>query len=258
LECLHTGVNWNQPGPIASAEFCCFDKQLSREMAKVCRRYGREALGFMEGKVGNPLDTERPWQADLCQFFTREKVAELCLLRVTFPKNLLSMRLLEPAAGQGAFFLPLLARLVRSCRRQRKSFDALRPIIRAYEIDAESPSSSVCKQGQRSRRSGSMGPRRAGSRATGFETKISLRPGRGRASRILSAILHNIRWDAIPGSLRESYRARFASFKQRADLYVAFIEHALSLLHQHGSGDAARLLGSIGLMAAHSLIGGLT
>jgi hypothetical protein len=159
-------------------------------MAKVCRRYGREALGFMEGKVGNPLDTERPWQADLCQFFTREKVAELCLLRVTFPKNLLSMRLLEPAAGQGAFFLPLLARLVRSCRRQRKSFDALRPIIRAYEIDAESPSSSVCKQGQRSRRSGSMGPRRAGSRATGFETKISLRPGRGRASRILSAILH--------------------------------------------------------------------
>ncbi len=88
----------------------------------------------MEERVDISLDTGRPWQADLCQFFTREKVAELC---VNFPKNLLSMRLLEPAAGHGAFFLPLLAPLVRSCRRQKRSFDVLRPIIRAYEIDPQ-------------------------------------------------------------------------------------------------------------------------
>jgi hypothetical protein len=61
----------------------------------------------MEGRVDIRLDSERPWQADLCQFFTRERVAELCLRHVTFPKNLLSIRLLEPAAGQGAYFLPL-------------------------------------------------------------------------------------------------------------------------------------------------------
>src|SRR5215831_4402214 len=90
----------------------------------------------MEGRVNIPPDTVRPWQADLCQFFTRENVAELCLRHITFPKNVLSMRLLEPAAGQGAFFLPLLGRLIRSCRLQKKSFDFLRPIIRAYEIDA--------------------------------------------------------------------------------------------------------------------------
>src|SRR5690348_18237491 len=91
----------------------------------------------MEGQVNVPLDVERPWQADLCQFFTRDKVAELCLAQIAFPKNLLSMKFLEPAAGQGAFFLPLLPRLVRSCRRQRKSFDVLLPLIRAYEIDPE-------------------------------------------------------------------------------------------------------------------------
>src|SRR3954451_15177698 len=91
----------------------------------------------MEGRVDIPPDTGRPWQADLCQFFTRENVAELCLRHVTFPKNLLSMRLLEPAAGQGAFFLPLVARLIRSCQRQEESFDVLRPIIRPYEIDAQ-------------------------------------------------------------------------------------------------------------------------
>ena len=36
-----------------------------------------------------------------------------------------------------AFFLPLLEPLVRSCRRQEKSFEVLRPTIRAYEIDAQ-------------------------------------------------------------------------------------------------------------------------
>jgi adenine-specific DNA-methyltransferase len=91
----------------------------------------------MEGRVDLRPDIGRPWQADLCQFFRRENVAELCLRHVTFPKNLLLMRLLEPAAGRGAFFLPLVARLVRSCRRQEESFDVLRPIIRAYEIDAQ-------------------------------------------------------------------------------------------------------------------------
>lgn len=91
----------------------------------------------MEERVDISLDTDRPWQADLCQFFTREKVAELCLRHVNFPKNLLSMRLLEPAAGHGAFFLPLLAPLVRSCRRQKRSFDVLRQIVRAYEIDPQ-------------------------------------------------------------------------------------------------------------------------
>jgi adenine-specific DNA-methyltransferase len=34
--------------------------------------------------------------------------------------------------------------------------------------------------------------------------------------------------------LRESYRKRFSSFKQRADLYVAFIERSLDLLEPNG------------------------
>ena len=91
----------------------------------------------MEGKVEARLEAERPWQADLCQFFTRDKVVELCLRHVAFPENLLTMRLLEPAAGQGAFFLPLLPRLVEACRTQKETMDLLRPVIRAYEIDGE-------------------------------------------------------------------------------------------------------------------------
>jgi adenine-specific DNA-methyltransferase len=188
----------------------------------------------MEGRVDIPLDTERPWQADLCQFFTREKVAELCLRHVTLPKNLLAMRLLEPAAGQGAFLLPLLARLVRSCRRQKKSFDALRPIIRAYEIDAQV---AITLRLQIQTTLAALGIDKPTARHIARdwirnEDFLEARP-RMRFTHIVGNPPY-IRWDAILGSLRESYKARFASFKQRADLYVAFIEHALSLLSQHG------------------------
>ncbi len=39
---------------------------------------------------------------------------------------------------------------------------------------------------------------------------------------------------AVRRALRDVYKTRFKSFKQRADLYVAFIEHALGLLEPYG------------------------
>jgi hypothetical protein len=144
------------------------------------------------------------------------------------------MRLLEPAAGQGAFFLPLLTRLVRSCRRQKKSFDVLLPIIRAYEIDTQvvitlrlQTETTLVALGI-----GRPTARRIAREWIRNEDFLEARP-RTRFTHIVGNPPY-IRWDAIPGSLRESYKTRFASFKQRADLYVAFIEHALSLLDQHG------------------------
>jgi adenine-specific DNA-methyltransferase len=188
----------------------------------------------MEGRVDISPDAARPWQADLCQFFTRENVAELCLRHVTFPKNLLSLRLLEPAAGQGAFFLPLMARLVRSCRRQEKSFDVLRPTIRAYEIDAQVAATLRFQTETTLEALGIDGPTalRIARDWVRNEDFLEAKP-RKRFTHIVGNPPY-IRWDAIPAALRESYKARFASFKQRADLYVAFIEHALSLLEQGG------------------------
>jgi adenine-specific DNA-methyltransferase len=188
----------------------------------------------MEGRVDLPLDTERPWQADLCQFFTRENVAELCLGHVKLPQNLLTMRLLEPAAGQGAFFLPLLGRLVRSCRRQGVGFDALRPLIRAYEIDAHVATSLRLQTEAALEVLGvdETTARRVTRDWIRNEDFLESRP-RTRFTHIVGNPPY-IRWDAIPGALRNSYKARFTSFKQRADLYVAFIEHALSLLDERG------------------------
>jgi adenine-specific DNA-methyltransferase len=188
----------------------------------------------MEGRVDISVDAGRPWQADLCQFFTRENVAELCLRHVTFPKNLLSMKLLEPAAGRGAFFLPLVARLVRSCRRKGESFDVLRPIIRAYEIDAQVAATLRIETETTLEALKVDGPtaRRIARDWVRNEDFLETKP-RMRFTHIVGNPPY-IRWDAIPSTLRDTYKVRFLSFKQRADLYVAFIEHALSLLEQCG------------------------
>lgn len=188
----------------------------------------------MEGRVDIPLDAGRPWQADLCQFFTRRDVAELCLQHIVFPKNILSIRLLEPAAGQGAFFLPLLPRLVRSCQRQKRDFGVLRPIIRAYEIDARVANTLRLQTETVLEELGVDRPTARQIARDWIRNKdfLEARP-RTRFTHIVGNPPY-IRWDAIPSSLRDSYKTRFASFRQRADLYVAFIEHALALLDQSG------------------------
>ncbi|MCK1463147.1 N-6 DNA methylase [Bradyrhizobium sp. 2] len=188
----------------------------------------------MEGKVEARLEAERPWQADLCQFFTRDKVAELCLRHVAFPENFLTMRLLEPAAGQGAFFLPLLPRLVEACRTQKKTMDLLRPVIRAYEIDG-AVAADLRRQCAATLEELDVPRAKAVQIAQSWirnEDFLEARP-RKRFTHIVSNPPY-IRWDSIPAALRDVYKTRFKSFKQRADLYVAFIEHALGMLEPYG------------------------
>ena len=188
----------------------------------------------MEGKVEAGLEAERPWQADLCQFFTRDKVVELCLRHVAFPENLLTMRLLEPAAGQGAFVLPLLPRLVEACRTQRKTMDLLRPVIRAYEIDRE-VATNLRRQCATTLEELDVPRAQAMEIAQSWirnEDFLEARP-RKRFTHVVSNPPY-IRWDSIPAALRDVYKTRFKSFKQRADLYVAFIEHSLGLLEPYG------------------------
>jgi hypothetical protein len=112
--------------------------------------------------------------------------------------------------------------------------DVLRPIIRAYEIDAQVAITLRVQTGTTLEALGVHGPtaRHIARDWIRNEDFLEARP-RSRFTHIVGNPPY-IRWDAIPGSLRESYKARFASFKQRADLYVAFIERALSLLDQHG------------------------
>lgn len=177
---------------------------------------------------------ERPWQGDMCQFFTRESVSRYCLRQLTLPANMLSLRLLEPAAGHGAFLVPLIPKLAKACRAQKRPYATLSRCVRAYEIDPAVASSLLKKCTDTLRDNGV--PTEIAKRIARYwvrnedflEAKI-----RSRFSHIVSNPPY-IRWDSIPARLRDSYKARFSSFKQRADLYVAFIERALELLQSEG------------------------
>ena len=190
--------------------------------------------GYMEGQFLVRDNAEQPWQGDLCQFFTRETVSRYCLQQLTLPANVLSLRLLKPAAGHGAFFVPLISKLASACRAQKRSYATLSRCVRAYEIDPVVAASlrqkctdTLCHNGV---------PTEIAKRVARYwvrnedflEAKI-----RSRFSHIVSNPPY-IRWDAIPARLRDCYKARFSTFKQRADLYVAFIERALELLQSEG------------------------
>jgi adenine-specific DNA-methyltransferase len=146
----------------------------------------------------------------------------------------LSLRLLEPAAGHGAFIIPLIPRLVRSCRSRRRSCDALQPVIRAFEIDPVVAASLRRKCATELRKQG-VAPKQARRLV-----RCWIQTGDFLEKRITARFSHivgnppYIRWDAVPESLRDRYRERFSSFKQRADLYVAFIQKSLALLEPTG------------------------
>lgn len=188
----------------------------------------------MEGYVVEKAVVERPWQGDLCQFFTREEVARVCVGELTLPRNLLELRLLEPAAGHGAFILPLIPRLVRSCLSQSLSPVSLVPVIRSYEIDSLVATSLRQKCLDALRDCGIK------SDSARMLVQAWVKTGDFLEADIREKFTHivgnppYIRWDAIPETVREAYRERFRSFKQRADLYIVFIEKSLSLLRGNG------------------------
>lgn len=179
-------------------------------------------------------DVVSGWQGKLCQFFTRDEIARYCLGQLSFPPTLLNMRLLEPAAGRGAFILPLIERLAKTGSAKRNTHEQLHEMIRAYEVDKHVADRlrANCKSALE---------------VAGFEPKTATSLVKAWVVRgdFLDAdlsprfthIVGNppyIRWDAIPRPLLKQYRAQFGSFRARADLYVAFIEKSLGLLDDNG------------------------
>lgn len=174
------------------------------------------------------------WQGALCQFFTRDAVARFCLDRLALPKDLLSIRLLEPAAGRGAFILPLIPHLVQACRSQGKQFRHLTNVVRAYEVDGKI-ATQLRKACIGALRVSGVSPHTARRLVRYWIKNADFL--NAEISSSFTHIVGNppyIRWDAIPKPLISSYRQRFGSFKARADLYVAFIDKSLTLLEPYG------------------------
>lgn len=188
----------------------------------------------MEGHFAAKAGFDQHWQGELCQFFTRTDIARLCIRQLDLPRNLLSIRLLEPAAGQGAFILPLIPRFVRQCQKDREPLEALTSIIRAFEIDPE-VAASLRQRCATALSDAGVDKAKARKIVRAWVRNEDFLEADVKTT--FSHIVGNppyIRWDAVPLRLRATYRTRFSSFKQRADLYIPFIEKSLGLLKPTG------------------------
>ena len=72
--------------------------------------------------------------------YTKRWVVELLLDLAGYraEADLVDAIAVEPAAGDGAFLLPMIERLAESCRRSGRSLAECRKSLIAYELDAES------------------------------------------------------------------------------------------------------------------------
>jgi type I restriction-modification system DNA methylase subunit len=167
---------------------------------------------------------------------TKPHIVELILdlAGYTTDRDLCTVPLLEPSCGKGAFLSVAIARLMRSVKQMKRDSTQLADAIVAYDINAEHVAQTrelVQKQLQDSELSKSAASSLAGRWIREGDFLLSSETAR------FGAVVGNppyVRIEQIPPELQFEYRARFASIYDRADLYVAFIEHGLNLLRPDG------------------------
>ena len=157
--------------------------------------------------------------------FTKPIVVEFMLdeLGYTDTHDLSNIRVLEPAAGEGAFVLEMARRLRRSARRFNFSFEAALGNITAVEISAD----HLTALQNRLREEGISVAHLNLHRLDFFDFTSDTR---------YDLVIGNppyVRWDNLDATYRTRLR-RWKTFSGRCDLYVPFFEKGLQHLSKAG------------------------
>lgn len=149
--------------------------------------------------------------------------------------DLMTMRLLEPSCGHGAFLLPAVRRLLENFRHSDGKLSDLKGAITAFDIDSDHVVKTkralvelVMSFGFKQKESAAL--------VDGwvFEGDFLLADIPSHFDVVVGNPPY-IRIEQIAPQLQAEYRRRYSSLFDRADLYVAFIERSLSLLAQRGT-----------------------
>lgn len=149
-------------------------------------------------------------------------------------RDLAVASLLEPSCGHGAFVVPAVERLMLSAKRYHRDASQLGEAILAFDIEAshvdltqEAVVGVLLNHGVK----------RTAAQALAKKWVICadflLAPQQRRFGFVVGNPPY-IRIEQLSPALQEEYRRRYQSIFDRADLYVAFIEHGLNLLAPAG------------------------
>jgi adenine-specific DNA-methyltransferase len=182
-----------------------------------------------------PLCSERPLEPKGV-VYTKRWVVDLLLHLAGYraETNLVDAVAVEPAAGEGAFLVAMIERLVASCRRLNRPFTDCESSLIAFELDIHSAGRA---------------------RELAVRTLSELGMESGAAQRLASSwvrtgdylfeaatieadfVIGNppyVRLEDIPADRAALYRDCYTTMRGRADLYVAFFEAGLRQLKDFG------------------------
>jgi adenine-specific DNA-methyltransferase len=176
----------------------------------------REAKGVVYTKL---------WVADLILDLAGYQPAE----------DLAARYAVEPSAGEGAFLVPMIRRLLRSLPVHGRRLDDCRDSIRAYELDADSAARAAELAASELRRLGAS-DRLAGEIADGWVSvgDYLLTSPKDRRADLVVGNPPYIRYDDVPGDALAGYRRLYPTMTGRGDIYVGFIEAGLRQLKNGG------------------------
>ncbi len=197
---------------------CGFDEASAEDSAAVS---GVTAIGVPKGVVYT-----KPWVVDL--------ILDLAGYR---PEEDLAARYaVEPCAGEGAFLVPMVRRLLISMQRHNRPLSDARSAIHAYELDEGSATQAVELASAELRERGAEASG-ALEIAQGWVTVGDYLLG-SRKDRKADLVVGNppyIRYDDLSEEANSAYRRLYPTMIGRCDIYVGFIEAGVRQLAAGGA-----------------------
>jgi len=185
----------------------------------------RGLLGVAPAGEARGVVYTKPWVADLV----------LDLAGYEPAGDLAARYAVEPSAGEGAFLVPMIRRLLQSLPAHGRRLEDCRDSIRAYELDADAAAQAVeLAEGELRRHGASAGI--AGKIAAGWVSVgdyLLSSPDDCRAD-LVAGNPPYIRYDEVPGEALARYRRLYPTMVGRGDIYVGFIEAGLRQLRDGG------------------------
>jgi adenine-specific DNA-methyltransferase len=171
--------------------------------------------------------------------YTKPWVVELILDLAGYSpaKDLTTIIAVEPAAGDGAFLLPMVDRLLLSAAKFDRSISECEPALQAFELDelsAEVARRSLCKFLEEKNLSKIEAKSLAGS---WIKTGDYLLNQDERQTNKVDFVIGNppyIRLEDLEPTAASKYREKYSTMVGRADIYIAFFEAALKQLNHDG------------------------
>ena len=178
-----------------------------------------------------------PLQEKNGAIYTKPWVVELILDLADYTPavDLVGCLAIEPAAGDGAFLVPMAQRLAASCQRQNRPISDMAASLLAYELDE---ASAVAARLAVMNALSELGIplERARGLADGWihvGNYLFEAPGLPAADFVIGNPPY-IRLEDVDDAAMGAYRAVYRTMRGRADIYVAFFEAALHRLKPNG------------------------